>query len=868
MTSRSKKITERQCKTWFYAPQVSEKNIAYALGQVENKWGKLMTDCSKYFKDHFGDFYEPGEIIAFIRKINREEGYTVENMINFINNGIASAENEEQIRVYLAAFILAYGLILQEEYARATNPFDIVSTKNYIFLFYRNAYEKALERVENTDYLVTPTQLITLYSADFKDRPPNPLLTGDASTSLKESVSAKPHPITKAMQKCALRLSTECENKFKKINNWAFTPLAKVLGCYCTFFKQRLIKSSGTSVTFNSKYYDNITTGDYTTIQNRWGDLSANKKPSIMIEKYRESNNTCENRTYLSQLFSKVCPPLYEPFIAKAQDDTLMGLGKANGIMVDAIRYYRCSAYFNGYLNVFHTGIMGPYGLADKANIAVQFLTKEGAVEFDEYSGPTRQFFSSVVQELLIHEILVSEPTYFNNQRYRLNVNLDIEKLPCYAKLAPALKTKENKEAITLYFYEFIGYLLRFAVVNNLELGCKLSRVYIAQLFNIYDFSSRAIYSDLELQYILISFYLLERPNSYTDMILKIMEHPRVLIGESPKEEAGLADMIKIVFAPGNDDNDNVIKMNDLYTIVPEDENRPIYSDNEETLFLNFTEYLFKTALKYYSGNDMDMDKPVTPSYVQHPHLAATFRGFNAFHNFNTTTFSKFKDASMVMSSLTDVQKLAAVRKLDVYLSGFGITYETIRDVLLERLSLYPFETNVYPEYARMMNAPNSRFIPESLDEEDHFITNVYYEKVFYWFYRILLNRGKNISEKFIQEYNNKFFKIPFDQPIRLVDSMTKEDYHNEFVKFLLKVWSGVGAIDTVKRYSIKVIEVASNLLPNTHTCFLIMDLFKQYTSARELYNDLVQLIISTNFGESLSGGRKKVNKKKHHKYM
>lgn len=133
------------------------------------------------------------------------------------------------------------------------------------------------------------------------------------------------------------------------------------------------------------------------------------------------------------------------------------------------------------------------------------------------------------------------------------------------------------------------------------------------------------------------------------------------------------------------------------------------------------------------------------------------------------------------------------------------------------------------------------------------------YEKTIFYLYRILLNRGVDMPIEFIAQYNRQFYNIPYNIDATVhYENMTDEDYHNEFVKLLLKAWSGVSAIGVDKEYKIHIM-ASANLLPKTHTCFVSMEFSKTYLSARELYKDLVILVTEgSNFGEAFAGGGKK----------
>jgi small subunit ribosomal protein S28e len=71
---------------------------------------------------------------------------------------------------------------------------------------------------------------------------------------------------------------------------------------------------------------------------------------------------------------------------------------------------------------------------------------------------------------------------------------------------------------------------------------------------------------------------------------------------------------------------------------------------------------------------------------------------------------------------------------------------------------------------------------------------------------------------------------------------MTNEEYQNEFLKLLLKSWSGVPSINQGTIYKIHF-NITGNGLPSSYTCFNYLTLNKTYTNPLDLYNDLVTFV-------------------------
>ena len=869
------------CPDWLHGPQVSDVNASYSVGGPT--WIKLNNACLTYFERVFSNhdiFYTPTQFFdKLVKGISETRTSQSSKFIETINGEIDVALTEcheiYDVIMIFSVFVLTYGEIksrLRElpPHRRFTNELELLDGLVQIYDHFYEGVKKILEKPELIDeLLVLPEDFINLDNQRQK-RTKNFILLLKTSGIHKEYELIKsgkiPHPISREMQKCNIDLKSDCTDKFKNVKNDIFEPLAKVFGCYCSFFKIKLIKSE--SVTNRTLYgsvneIKTITAADYEHIRLLYSSPTPSQKPTILINKYRdnEDENKCSKKTYLSQLFSKVCSILYEPYIVKpssSSKDDIIAASRANIY----IGQTGCTGYAYGNLNVFHTRIEKNNNVNDKVNVPIMFLKDNRDLYLDWYRGPTVQFFTDVLQELVDLKVFIPTETFFNNQRYELNTKFNIETLECYSKLSSEIKTAEFKKEITDYFYLFIGNLIHFAVANNIEIPFKLSRLYIMKLFNIYDFTKPEIFGDLKLQLLLISLFLLEKaPNSYTATIIQILENPKEALVGNPNIFAALD--------PAADSMEGSIQMNGYSTILPDDEDRDIYSENETTLFYNIVEYLYKTSLKAYF-EDINSLTPVTDKFKMHPHLELFFKGFTSYKEFHAEEiyYSNLQTADFNIT-MNSQQKLAAIRKLDVYLSGFGITHDVILNNLIPKILIKDVNLESYVSIITKLGRLNTSLMPTDLEYPDFpEVTSKLVrpaEQKTFWLFRILLNKGKNISTDFIKSYNKKFFDIPIpekDEDIIYVGNMTQEDYHNEFVKILLKTWSGIPSIST-KFYKIHFIP--GDLLPSTHTCFLTMDFRKNYTSPMQLYKDLVILVTEgSNFGELLAGGskQKKLNKK------
>jgi hypothetical protein len=869
--SARKKITEKQCKTWLYAPQVSEKNSVYALGDPTGKWGDLMKDCSRYMKDYYNDFYEPQEILNYIDKmLTNDQIMTMKNMLDTIIERIKEAEEVDVIMMVLSSIILAFGLVFEKKKKQ-----EIDETRHSVFLttlqiFYLKAYEEAEKKVDSK-LLINPSNILRLYDATFKDRPKNPLL-GDLTLiqTLKSKVPEKDHPIHPSQQKCGISIEQDCSTAFEKITNWTFKPLARVLGCHCSFLKRKLKftnETIDTSTLSTKKGYEQVTAGDFSIIQQSYCTriYDVKRKPTIAIYKYKETlEESCDikqNKTYLSQLFTKVCSLLYKPIIITPASNSETDIIAAN-LRNAQIAQYSTGAYTAGHLKVFQDPI-------HEHTITVFFIKEDGDVYIDPNEGPTKQFFNGLFSELLLHNVFIPTKTFFKNVRYILNLEIDIADFPFYQDLDPNLKTPEIKEKLTTYFYLYIGNLIHFAVANHIELPFKLSRIYIMQLFGMIDILNKntlhTIFANMEIQLNLISLFLMERaPQEYTNAILKILQNPNVINRGHPDEDEEVFNTLTVYTKTFKEE---AIMLNDPYTIV--DDNRPLYSENEETMFYNMIDYLYKTALKYYFM-DINADEPVNLDTLKpHPYLKAFFTGFNYYREYHEDD-TKLKQLLKTTKyrELPLVQQLSFIRKLDVYLTGFGVTYESIVRMIPKIIYLLSTQYNTYEFLVNERDVGNyiNTKIPKDLNDPNIVNFDVYERQFIYWLVRILLNQGRNISKNFVNQFNHRYYKTPLEDNldnVKFAPDMTAEDYHNKFIELLLKSWTGRSS--TTLQEPIKIhFNTSKGGYPSTYICFNTMTINKEYNSVFEVYEDLVILVTQgTNFGETLAGGAKKKKLKK-----
>lgn len=875
------KVTQNGCIEWIYGPQVSYKDGSYGVGS--ELWASTYYSCIKDHEKGYG-LITPKFVFDMVTKPSQRKQRFEE-----ILNSLVKSENILNVLLIFSAFINALGLLFLEK--------KLVGAPELLDKYYRQIYnitEKLLEDPTDIKYFVTPENFLEL-KINTTSRPKNIMKKyKDVAESIllkeqRDGINKNQivNPVNNQLLHCDATTRVDCTNMFQSITNPLFRPLADVLKCNCSYFKQKLRKINTMDTTFHEpKMVHDISNGDIQAFKTECQALAPVAKSPIVIRKYLDGIK-CEDKNYLSQLFEKTCDIMYKPYFSVPKRNILedMLIAAMNN---DEISKYKCKGYLNT-LSIFQTPIINntaplPHR-PNQSNIPVFFLEVVGGqqekLNADPYNGPSVQFFTDVMKELVIHKVFIPSKTFFNNQRYELNVDFEIENIECYRNLPEGIKNKpELKEKIKTYFFLFIGNLIHFAVANNIELPFKLSRVYIAKIFNIFDFMGRNSNNDLSIllrknidkQMLLISIYFLEKADqNYTKKIIEILQDPEKL-----KDPALIA-----ILDLEQDNYDEGIRMNGNTTIVKD--NFPIYSDDKEELIYNVIEYLYKTALKHYFGDFNDDDTIIDNSFQMHPYIDTFFNGFNYlksyFHNTYKVHMNIFKPTKMNFH-----QRMALIRKTDMYLSGFGISYKSIKFTLIDNIVIkyhnktINVESIVHPlshfneanKWKDEYIAKDDDFKNDDLHAEKFAELERQYDKDYalqikmtFNLYRILLNNGRNISKEFIAGYNNKFYNIPYDiETTTLHENMTEEDYHNEFVKLLLKTWTGTPTIGG-KDYKL-IFDFSKNKLPHTYTCFNNMYIEKPYPTVKEFYDDLVILTTSgTNFGEALIAGGKKKKRSK-----
>ena len=767
----TQKPIKAQCMDWLENPQVSEVGKAYALGNADpkSKWKQLMTGCKTYMEEYFTSvkekFYDPAGFIAIADEIitagntldGRDKSATVANRLN---QAIVSCENVEEVKAYVSSLIIAFGLVV-EDHNWNRNASLLQQRKQFLYQTYLFAVDRIGRKFPDINFL-SLDEFKQLDNAAFTNR-----------TTVKKEVVPTPPP------KCAVPKNDACASVFGRLAEK--NKLAEEIKCNCNFFKQKLVTVKGKETLTDKKQLGAISKEDKQMIKETHGIRLLYPKPTIAIRKY--PSNACREKDYLSQLFTKVCslfPTELKP-LAQTEESII-----ATNLLNATFTTSGIKGYYGRNLDIFQTDIQGPDQMT---NVPVYFVNDDNTFYPDLYTGPTKQFFSDVMAELLLHGVFTYSSTYFNNVRYILNPDFKISKMPFYKELPAVLRT----EKLTEYFYLFLGNLIHFAVANNIELPFKLSRAYIIKLFNLMTFDRN---TDRKTKIVLVSILLIEQPSSYTDAVLKLME--------DPKDEEALA-IVGILY-----DTDGF--------------------DMEKDIL----EYLYMTALEVYFPKD--------------DRVSYFFNGFTYYREYHETDadFKQLMKYELPDNTPLEV-RLALVRKYDLYLSGAGLTYEKIREDLIPQIG-YILDDTTY-RFNQLDQILKS--VPNRLKEADGASFTNLQETITYWLYRILLNKGLDMPADFKEALKTRFN----------LEGLTDEEYHHEFVKILLKTWTGVPYVMSGTLYKVFFGNV-SNRLPTTHTCFNQMDIHRMYRSPMELYNDLLALIIETNFGEALAGGKKMKNNK------
>jgi hypothetical protein len=870
--SSKRKVDTKKCSIWIYGPQVSEKNAFYSVGG--DTWENIYIQCSRSIEKIYFPGLTPKIILEHIFfGVDRSEELK-QNVLQTLKE----SKDILDVLVIHSAFINALGMDII--YKTRVIP-EVQETMAYraerIATVYKYLYEETEKILVDKDTLkifVTPDQFKQLGNSQ-AGRPRNIALAYDKQDIVKNY---------KIVKKCEIGLNTDCAALFESIKaDQIFRPLVDDIVCHCSFFKQKLEKSPSTETTFfiNPEMTNIISKGDYDYIKHSHrGSIVVEQKP-VLIKKYSNTAETSDKKTYLSQLFQKCCDVLYKPYTSvptkTATAEQLLATVQVNFEIASG---FLNVPYSFDDLNIFRTQILNVHNPRGETHVPITFIYRdaEGQPEKlyrDIFSGPSVQFFTDVIKELLDHKVFIPTKTLFNNERYELNKGFDVSTLECYKILPEEMKTPTFKNEITEYFFLFVGNLIHFAVVNNIELPFKLSRVYIMKLFGLFEFVKDA--TDRDTQILLITVYLLEKaPSTFTKAIIKVFEDPENLLSE---------DVMQVLDPDLLDEKDEQIikkgvRMNGTYTIT--NSNKHIHSEDSKTLVDNVIEYLYKIALKHYFGNintETVFDK-------MNPYLELFFDGFKFVKKFGRPDDTKV--AMGVLNFYNDPfsEKLNIIRKADLFLSGFGFTDEDIKKHLIPNIKMdivlnngkeeemspllffndngvfrdsYIPNTSLNSSMSAALNSKISRILNENSREQVKFA---------FLLYKVLLNKGKDISKIFISEYNFKFYNIPIPTPAEIANTqnygkLTDEDYHNEFVKYLIKAWTGSPSLSSNSIYKVDYNRNTFNNDPNhkpiptAYTCFNKLYIKRDYENdAQELYNSLVSFVIGTNFGQALTGGK------------
>ena len=983
MTTQRRTTTfEFTCEEWAYGPQVSKKNSPYSIGgKTTLMWGKTRLDCISS-----ASIRPPFNKLKYITIQFLKDATSVDTIKTKIDSELIDSETFETFLLIHSAFIIALGDLIQK------NNDNRVLNEGYHYFY--DEIKKQLEFPSNITNFVAPELFIKLDNKDTY-RPYNILRGTTIQEVVRRIKIIKPdprpepepgpepgpepepgpgptrrqlfttqYPIPEQLLTCRSSLTNnDCVTKFSELEPHPFfKPIVDIMSCHCSALKQKLNKTDARTLTIDGDKSKQIefSKGDYDYIKYTNTVLYNEVLPPIIIKKYKFEDNVCANKNYLSQLFEKCCMLFYKPtFIKPTTPDELYNAARDNLLIATK----GCSGYFQSNYNlIFQSSIVHrernlqdgivTEDLGKYSNTPVYFITEENSrIYYDPYCGPAFQFYADVLKELMDYKVFIPINTLFSNERYVLNMNFDIDELEFYKNFPREHKTPEFKKKITHHFFRFVGNLIHFAVANNLELPFKLSRIYIMKIFSLFDFTTRStsrgfdITNKIYYKSLLISTYFIEKLTFYSqNLYMQIFQNPELLKNPTPE----------LLTAFNSDDGETSIHMNGFNTLTdaPDDSPEFLYKegDTHNTVMIKLIDFLYKTAFKSYFENQTRENKPLTKDFIVNSNLQMLFEGFSTIRELDSQNALPLR--TMDNTKLTFDQKLSFVRKADIYLTGFGITYDTIQKLLIPKIKFTDLEYSTMP--LEFLNI-NKNLTIQILDEIVH--KNVFttlsqpikkFLKKCFLLYKVLLCRGENIPIDFINAYNEKMFissnqkvKITIIQeikngveplpiiipegatiiptkirtqvktPIKTRDrslrartrspiitkkitvikttsnirisipkdatyeytplssgnkkAMTNEDYHNEFVKYLLKFWSASPNIGT-SIYTMSYQSEKQNAIPTDYiiaaTCFLRINTIKIYTTKKDLYEDLVKSIIHTGFGEML-GGKKKSRKRK-----
>jgi hypothetical protein len=929
------KIEDYTCEKWFYGPQRSKKGKQYNI--MGKTFREIWKECenSSFIKNKLQK-YDIADINIFITIMNMGvRAYSV-----FLDKIFDSAKDIEPILSLHSLFIISRTHCYDRNYN------SLYASYSY---FYNKLLEEKLVNKEHIAYFIEPafykfnTKEIELYTL------PLNIIDVFRENTTKESLQRIINTIkviyknstTAFLSKDVTDLCyapvvlQSCIDKFKNTADIQdlYKPIMDIITCFCSYFKHRLTKTSSTDITLYTKSKElEISDGDFNYIKEYFcRNINTEIKPIAIYKYVLNEKNVCPNKNYLSQLFEKACPLLYKPIYVEHSLDKDINIVNTTNSLIEKTK---CGAYFKFSIGntVFDTSIakrvQQPDGLykdilSQYSNIPVFFILENSKLYYDYFCGPSFQFFNDVLKELIEHEVFIRSKTLFNNDRYELNMRFNIDKLESYMRLPSQTRTPETKKITTEYFYTFIGNMFHFVVANNLILPFKLSRVYIIKLFSLVDLD---VFTDnIQIRMLLISIFMIEKASTlFYNRIVNIFQNPELLkdIEVIQELDPELIDDVeelksKNKMSAAKALMENGVRMNGLKTL--DKENKPIYvKDDPVKVLYNMIDYLYKTAYKAYFESAYE-DKPITPEFKINENLNLFFKGFTKQFEISINKglyFSKNLINTKLVSSKDIKDIFQIVRKMDIYLSGFGITFEVIRDVLLHKIVakltdemiVRPFEelkktTVVSMDYLKnFQNDPHFRSITDPV--KSNLIRNIFR------LFRILLSRGEYIPIDFINGYNEFMFKtkippyivkatikynnrneikIPSGATVELIDydiiivtttsdkrliipkgakvtyentpilsgyhdNMTPEDYHNEFVKYLLKFWSGSPNISD-STYGVDYYYENTNKKKITSaTCFITMHIYDKYSNDGDLYKDLANAIMHTGFGEMLGG--------------
>ena len=628
-------VTNTECMYWQYAPHRSLRNAIYKV-PGETWFHTYYNKCPRERNPNIDNLI-PSDLTDIIKEKRNEPVENIKNaIIDKIIKSIRTCKNILHLLLLHSCLINFYGFWKIRSKTTTRTPEAAVlrvameqTMIKEVYQYFYNEVEKLLvDKTHIKKIFIHPAILYVIGEKGIeipknvffeKINNVNGIHTEATIISYyKINIIPRVNTTIDGTRGCRVELANECKEMFP--SNEHTKDITDILACNCSVLNLKI---------------DRIDTEHFKNAHILKTDTQC---PVILIMKVPS--------TYLSQMFEKCCIVLYNPCICLPKTNSMNDILAAAKTNLDISKFKNDGSYMQ-HLSVFQTEfktIQNPM-LPPKESLPIHFVYENRSIKIGNYL----DFLTHVITDLMYFNVFIKIDEY-----YELNTNFDIEVLDCYKNLAPETKSNELKLEITKYFYRFVGNLLHLIVANNVKVpSFKLSKVYIMQLFNTFDFTVPEVEIDDDTRMILITVYLLERKQQ--KIFSKIFENPKS-IDESPSIRSALSKM-----RPST----STVKMNGNGKIINSD--RRLYSDDKDTLINNIKEYLYKTAMKSYFG----VKNGERELFKIDPNIVEFFRGFKYTLDFRAPIENEKMMPNMNTSRINSYEKVITSRLAEIYFNGF-----------------------------------------------------------------------------------------------------------------------------------------------------------------------------------------------------